>query len=214
MTPTSGAAMRRPFWRGGRVVECTGFENRQGRKLFGSSNLPLSALCMNITLIGMPASGKTQVGKKLAEEIGYVFIDPDKMIEAEYGKPLQDILEELGDETFLVKEEEVTRTATRGRNKCIIATGGSVVHTESLMEYLADISFIIYLDASLPILAKRIGDQKRGIVWAGTNAIDELFARRTPLYKKWANISVPADGDSEEVSKRIVEVLPESAVSS
>ena len=166
---------------------------------------------MNIALIGMPGAGKTFVGKRLATHLGYTFIDPDKILETEYEKPLQDMLNELGETEFLAREWKTTTVATRGRNRCVISTGGSIVYSEEAMDYLADISFIIYLSVAVETLHARIGDAPRGVVGAGTKSLEELFRERDPLYRKWANAVVNADREPDAVLTDILARIEESS---
>lgn len=164
---------------------------------------------MNIALIGMPAAGKSFIGKQVAERLGYAFVDPDNLIEAETKKPLQQVLEELGDEAFLVKEWQVLKSATRGRNNQLISPGGSIIYTDAAMDYLADIGFIVYLFAPVQVLIERMNQQPRGIVGANTKTLAELFAERDSLYRTWANATVNANQDPEAVVEEIMGVLPQ-----
>jgi shikimate kinase len=82
---------------------------------------------MNITLIGMSGSGKSYIGKELADSLGFAFVDPDTLMEQKYGKPLQQILEMLGDENFLREEVVVTIDAIENANDTVLATGGSII---------------------------------------------------------------------------------------
>ena len=163
---------------------------------------------MNISLIGMPGAGKSTIGKRLAEHLGAVFVDPDKLIETEYGKPLSDILADIGEEAFLEMEGEVTRRATRGRPNCVIATGGSIVYNESAMDYLSDIGFIVYLKVPLGTLTERIEKEPRAIIGSGEKTLEELYAERDPLYTKWANAIVYANIEEGYVLEDVLAVLP------
>lgn len=83
----------------------------------------------NITLIGMPASGKSTIGVLLAKRLGYSFVDVDIVIQEETGKLLKEIIEEQGTEGFLKVEEEinsrldVTRSVIAAGRKCHLRTG-------------------------------------------------------------------------------------------
>lgn len=156
----------------------------------------------------MPGAGKSHVGKLLAEHLGSTFIDPDKLIEAEYLKPLPEVVAELGEEAFLLKEGEITRLATRGRPHCVIATGGSIIYNTDAMEYLADIGFIVYLKVPLTTLEERIQKEPRAIVNLGEKTLAELYAERDPLYSEWANVTVYADHPDTDVLEDILTVLP------
>ena len=80
----------------------------------------------NITLIGMPAAGKSTIGVLLAKRIGYSFVDVDILIQEQEKKLLKDIIAERGLEGFLKLEEEVN--AGLKVTNAVIAPGGSVVY--------------------------------------------------------------------------------------
>ncbi len=141
---------------------------------------------MNITFIGMSGAGKSYTGKRYAREHEMDFIDIDKEMEQEYGKPLQDILDELGDKVFLQKQEEQV-LALEGLDNTVISPGGSVVYTERAMEFLKANSKIIYLDVPLTVIKSRINTTSRGIVGIQDKTFNELYKERIKLYKKWAD---------------------------
>src|SRR5437868_569353 len=99
---------------------------------------------MNITLIGMPGSGKSFVGKKLADRLGYKFVELDKILEQEYRLPLQQVVEKLGAELFLDREAEITISQTKGQDSLVVSPGGSVIYRASAMQHLRGVSKIIY----------------------------------------------------------------------
>jgi len=164
---------------------------------------------MNITLIGMPGSGKTFVGKILAERLGFSFFDADSAMEKEYGSPLPEILEKLKEEAFLDKEEKVLISGTAGIENAVISPGGSVVYSLKVMDHLKKISVIVYLQTTLSSVERRIGNIPRGIVGAETKTIAQLYAQRRPLYEKWAKITVNGDQKAEKAAKEILGEIKE-----
>ena len=90
----------------------------------------------NIILIGMPASGKSTVGVLLAKAVGYGFIDSDLVIQSREGRLLSRIIEDEGLEAFLRIEEKIN--AELCADRCVIATGGSVVYGEKAMEHFKE----------------------------------------------------------------------------
>ena len=91
----------------------------------------------NVILIGMPGSGKSTVGVVLAKVLGYRFIDSDLEIQSQEGKRLPELIEEFGTEGFLDIEARVN--ASIEAERCVIATGGSVVYRDSAMQHLKEI---------------------------------------------------------------------------
>ena len=147
----------------------------------------------NIILIGMPGSGKTTIGTELAELIGYGYIDSDSVIVAREGMRLCELMEKVGREGFLDIEAKVNSELCA--NRCVIATGGSVIYRENAMEKLKTLGKIVYLKLSFETIASRLGDLKaRGVAIKEGNTLLDLYQERAPLYEKYADITVALDG--------------------
>ena len=143
----------------------------------------------NITLIGMPASGKSSVGVVLAKRLGKRFIDTDMVIQEKYGKLLKELIEEYGDEGFREIEEDVN--ASIDVTNCIISPGGSVIYGERAMKHLKENSIIIYLELSYTAIKSRLGDLRdRGITLKEGQTLKDLYLERVPLYEKYADITI------------------------
>ncbi|SMC87607.1 shikimate kinase [Papillibacter cinnamivorans] len=151
----------------------------------------------NITLIGMPGSGKSTVGVVLAKTLGMDFVDTDLMIQKREGKLLQRILDEQGIKRFLEIEEEVIRNLScRG---CIVAPGGSAVCREEAARHLKRLGRVVYIRLPLPDLALRIHNIKtRGIAAEPGQTLESIYELRCPLYEKYADITVDAEGKTVE----------------
>ena len=147
----------------------------------------------NIILIGMPGCGKTTVGTELAELMGYGYIDSDSVIVAREGKRLNELIAEVGREGFLDIEAKINSELCADR--CIIATGGSVIYRAAAMEKLKMMGTIVDLKLSLNTIASRLGDLKaRGVALKDGYTLKDLYEERTPLYEKYADIAVDLDG--------------------
>ncbi len=154
---------------------------------------------MNITLIGMVGVGKSSAGRKLAAKIGARCIDVDRLIEKEYGRKLQAIIDEYGEKNFLSIESETIRNLVFSpQKKYVISPGGSAVYSARAMRFLQKRSTVVFLDAPLVIIARHIQDKSsRGIIGARHLTLAQLYARRRPLYKKYADHTVRiTSGDS------------------
>ena len=164
----------------------------------------------NVTLIGMPGSGKSTVGVVLAKVLGYHFVDSDLVIQEQTGKLLHELITEYGDEGFLEIENKVN--AGLRAEKSVIATGGSVVFGEEAMEHLREISTVVYLKLSYPNLKKRLGDlKKRGVVLKPGQTLEDLLEYRTPYYEKYAHMVVDEeDMDIRGVVETITSLLEEA----
>jgi len=119
----------------------------------------------------MAGAGKTSVGKALSLELGYEFLDTDKIIEISYGKS-KDIIDSEGKDRFRAIEEEVL-LSTKFKNT-LLATGGSAVFSPFAMEYLRDNSDVIYLEVSFENISERVLDFKeRGFIKESHQSIEE-----------------------------------------
>ncbi len=149
----------------------------------------------NIILIGMPGSGKTTLGTELSEKMGYGYIDSDSVIVAREGKRLSEIISEVGREAFLDIEGKINGELCA--NRCVIATGGSVIYREIAMEKLKEKGTIVYLKLPYEVIEKRLGDlKKRGVALKDGFTLKDLYEERAPLYQKYADIIVELNGQS------------------
>ena len=152
----------------------------------------------NITLIGMPGSGKTTLGKTLAEGLSYHFIDTDDVIIETYGKPLMELIDKHGTEGFITLEGKILQSIHT--NRAVSSTGGSAVYSDGAMQYLKSTGVVVYLHHQLDVLAQRVGNLvTRGVVChSGCNTLEDLYEERCPLYEKYADLMVDFTGCTVE----------------
>ena len=149
----------------------------------------------NVILIGMPGSGKTTIGTELSEVIGYGYIDSDSVIVAREGKRLNEIIEEVGRDAFLDIEAKINSELCADR--CVIATGGSVIYRDHAMRKLQELGTIVYLKLPYEVIASRLGDlKKRGVALKDGFTLKDLYEERAPLYEKYADVTVELFGAS------------------
>lgn len=141
----------------------------------------------------MPGVGKSTVGVILAKILGYKFVDTDLVIQEKEKKLLRDIISQQGIDGFIRTEN---RICSRLRvEKCVIATGGSVVYGKEAMKHLGDIGTIVYLKLDYRKLRYRLGNIKnRGVVIRKGQRLIELYNERTQLYEKYADIVIDENG--------------------
>ncbi len=103
------------------------------------------------------------------------------------------MIEELGEAGFLVLENKIN--AQIQADKSVIATGGSAVYGEEAMRHFKKTGTVVYLKLPYEELEVRLGDlHKRGVVIKKGSSLRELYEERTPLYEKYADITVDCSG--------------------
>lgn len=137
----------------------------------------------NLVLIGMPGAGKSTVGVLLAKTLKMPFTDTDILIQKQENSYLQELIEKHGIDGF-IKIEENTVKSLDLRNH-VIATGGSVVYSETAMAHLKAHGIIFFLNARLYQLERRLKNSRnRGIAMSPGQTLGSLYRERLPLYKK------------------------------
>lgn len=163
----------------------------------------------NIVLIGMTACGKSTIGALIAKELGMTFIDTDLTIQQKYGKPLWQLLEDVGSKQFIIKESKVI--CSLDCINCCIATGGSAVYSDEAMNFLKQIAVIVYINLSYPNVEKRFADidiKSRGIVMDNGTTLFDVYNERKILYSKYADYTIEADDKSiEELVAQIISLF-------
>jgi shikimate kinase len=160
----------------------------------------------NVILIGMPGTGKSVVGRALAERLGAAFVDVDDLIVAQTGKTLPEILRTEGLDAFLRIEEEVG--ASIAMESTVIATGGSLVLSERAMENLRKTGVVVWLETPLSQISSRMPEDltDRGIAAPDGRTIYEIYKDREALYARYADLIV-ASCDGEEDTAKMVETI-------
>ena len=147
----------------------------------------------NIVLIGMPGCGKSTVGVLLAKALGMAFVDTDVVFQAKEGKKLQQIIEDIGIDAFLAREEEVILSLQCDRT--VIATGGSVVYGARAMKHLHEGGAVIYVRLPYDEIERRLSNlATRGVTLREGQTLSDLYDERIPLYEKEADIVFDASG--------------------
>ena len=147
----------------------------------------------NLVLTGFMGTGKTTVGRILAERLGFDFVDTDAVIESQAG-PIQEIFERDGEEAFREMERRAARELA-GRGGLVIATGGRMMLDPECAACLEPAADVVCLNATVESILERIGDTaQRPLLDVGDapTRVRELLAERAEGYGRF--ITVDTDG--------------------
>ena len=161
---------------------------------------------MMITLTGFMGSGKTTVGKVLADFLGCPFLDLDELIVKKAGKSIPEIFEQDGEPAFRLLEAKLLRQTVEKytENTAVLALGGGAILAPASAALLHDKTVCIYLRATLDTLLARLAGETAGRPLAD-DAFAERLASREPLYEETAHVTLDTDGLSpDEVADEII----------
>ena len=154
----------------------------------------------NIVLIGMPSSGKSTVGRILAEKVGEEFIDTDELITKKINMPIKDFFALYGEEKFREVETEVIREIA-GRGGLVISTGGGAVLRKENLINLRYNGNILFIDRPLNLL---IPTDSRPLS-SDRMALENLYMTRYPIYSEACDSRIEALGTPLEIADNILE---------
>ena len=153
---------------------------------------------MRIFIIGPTASGKTTIGKKLAEGLNMNFIDTDKEIEKATGVDITWLFDIEGEEGFREREEDILLKVSK-LNSCVISTGAGSILKESNRDLISSSGKVIYLEASIESQLKRTSfDNARPLLSKGNKEkiLKKMDRDRRHLYEELADITIQPDKKS------------------
>ena len=170
-------------WQASRLFRvCHEFNTPRSKEGIQAINSVISVLekqMLNITLIGMPGSGKTTLGKKIAKEQNRKFVDLDDAFKDEYGITPAQCITQKGEDVFRQMETQIAKKILP-QSGLVIATGGGIVTRKENWFYLRANSKVIYIERPLEFLLKQDTSNRP---LSQNNKIEELFKERIPLYE-------------------------------
>ena len=152
---------------------------------------------MNIYLIGMMGSGKSTVGKILAEKMKLLFIDLDSEIEKTGGKSVSEIFNQDGEDHFRKLESEELKQYSES----VVACGGGIILDEENRKYINENGVAVLLTASMDELFKRLSDSNNRPILPDENtkkALTKLWMERLIDYLDTADFSIETNGKTPE----------------
>ena len=142
---------------------------------------------MSIILIGMPGSGKTTLGRLIANKTQMTFVDTDQLIEEKCKSTLQCYLDKYG--YLRLRQLEEKLILERDFQNTVVATGGSVVYSAKAINHLKTFGTVVYLNVCEDELLKRIDNiNSRGIACESGQSFHSLFQERQALYEQYSDI--------------------------
>lgn len=159
---------------------------------------------MKIFLVGMPGSGKSTIGAKLADALQLDFLDLDSEIEKKEMKAVKEIFRENGEDYFRQVEAETLRELAGSSRDFVLATGGGAPCFYNGMDTINETGFSIFLDVPIPELVRRLSNNKdRPLLQTADveKKLTLLLETRLPVYRK-ASITV-TDPTPEVILKKL-----------
>jgi shikimate kinase len=163
---------------------------------------------INISLCGMMGSGKSAIGKILANKLDYNFIDVDKMIEIDAGKTIKKIFEEDGEQYFRDLEEKITINILELK-ETIVSLGGGAIINKNIRGSIKKNSYNIYLNVNIDILTKRLQNSKtRPLIYKKNlkKELINLIGIREKFYRK-ADLIVKNEKNIIETTENIIKKI-------
>lgn len=160
----------------------------------------------NLYLVGFMGVGKSAIGRKVARELGYQFIDSDYKIEAKAGKKIAGIFADEGESAFRRMERDFIETG-HPEQGCVVSCGGGLVVQEGMSERLKRKGVVICLFASAECIIERTGRNSSRPLLNVENPeqrVRELLAEREPIYMN-SGACISTEGRSmKEVVRHVV----------
>ncbi len=169
---------------------------------------------MNLVLIGYRGSGKTTVGRRLADRLKMRFVDTDDLIEEHQGNPISEIVKSHGWGHFRKLERNTIEEISKEDHLIIAPGGGAVLDTDNV-KALGENGFIIWLKADKQTLLKRMNQdpgtntRRPTLTGKGTSEeVKEVISLREPIYERASEIQIDTSAlDVEAVVENILTVL-------
>lgn len=165
-------------------------------------------------LVGFMGAGKSTVGERLAEQLGYAFRDLDELIVEKTGRTIHELFREEGEEFFRDRETELLEEQSRSEESLVLATGGGVPERSKNKRILSRTGTSIYLNVDFDVIYERIREGKnRPLVPDGEGAYEELrtlWENRQSCYEESDVVVSLRDEEPSTVVDRILEALEQA----
>jgi len=159
--------------------------------------------CKRVFLVGFMCSGKSTVGKLLADMLGWRFVDIDKEVEKTEKMSIPEIFETKGEDYFRRRELEVLKELVKGEG-LVISTGGGLGSNSQAMELMKSSGFVVWLRVDFGTFLERCGkDPSRPLLRKSKEELLKLFESRSKIYGK-AHLELDGTIDPSLLAKNII----------
>ena len=161
----------------------------------------------NIIFIGFMCSGKSTIGRNLAKEIGFDFVDTDKWISKKTNMTIGEIFSDMGEEYFRQLETKTIKEFCGILENAVISTGGGLPIRQENVPYLKELGTVVYLKVSRDTVIERLNPKIERPLLNVENKeehIDKLLTKRNPLYEKAADVTI--DTNNKPISAIVDEI--------
>ena len=169
-----------------------------------------------IVLVGLMGSGKTTVGKRIAQELGFPFVDSDDVVASVAGKSVRDMFAQDGEAVFRQYESDAIKSVLVGRQSSVVLAtgGGAVISGENRSLISEQASNVVWLDASVDDLVVRTKLSAARPLLDGDAAatLQSLSSQRSAWYEEVATVRIDTRGKTvAKVCSAVLEAVREGA---
>lgn len=167
----------------------------------------------NLYLVGFMGTGKSTVGRLVARQIGFEFVDSDHEIERLQGKPVSQIFAEQGETAFRAMEREFIASGHPAK-KCIVSCGGGLIVPPGMLELLRSRGVIICMHAPIDTILQRTMHATHRPLLAVENPeqrLRELYAQRETLYRRSGTMVLTDKRPLREIAAHVLRVYRQEA---
>lgn len=170
----------------------------------------------NLYLVGFMGTGKSTVGRQVAKQLGFQFLDSDHEIERGQGKPIARIFADEGEERFRILEREFIEQG-HAAEQCVVACGGGLVVPPGMLELLRGHGIVICLHASIETILQRTMAANHRPLFEVENREQrarELYVQREEIYRRTGTVVLTDGRPLREIVAHVLRVYRQEAARS